>query len=56
VARELGAPADLRPPRPSRSRNRIHVDVWVPHDQAEARVAAAITAGGRLVTDEHAPE
>jgi hypothetical protein len=30
-------------PRPQR--NRIHIDVWVPHDQAEARVAAAITAG-----------
>jgi 4a-hydroxytetrahydrobiopterin dehydratase len=27
----------------------------VPHDQAEQRVAAAIAAGGRLVTDEHAP-
>jgi 4a-hydroxytetrahydrobiopterin dehydratase len=40
-------------PRPQR--NRIHVDVWVPHDQAEARVAAAIAAGGHLVTDQHAP-
>jgi 4a-hydroxytetrahydrobiopterin dehydratase len=40
-------------PRPQR--NRIHIDVWVPHDQAEARVAAAITAGGRLVTDNDAP-
>jgi 4a-hydroxytetrahydrobiopterin dehydratase len=40
-------------PRPQR--NRVHVDVFVPHDQAEARVAAAIEAGGRLVTDEHAP-
>jgi 4a-hydroxytetrahydrobiopterin dehydratase len=40
-------------PRPQR--NRIHVDVWVPHDQAKARVAAALAAGGRLVTDEHAP-
>jgi 4a-hydroxytetrahydrobiopterin dehydratase len=40
-------------PRPQR--NRIHIDVWVPHDQAEARVAATIAAGGRLVTDEHAP-
>jgi 4a-hydroxytetrahydrobiopterin dehydratase len=29
-------------PRPQR--NRVHIDVWVPHDQAEARVAAA---GGR---------
>ena len=36
-------------------RNRIHIDVWVPHDQAEARVAAAIAAGGRLVTDKYAP-
>jgi 4a-hydroxytetrahydrobiopterin dehydratase len=41
-------------PRPQR--NRIHVDVWVPHDQAEARVAAALAAGGRLVTDRHAPK
>jgi len=40
-------------PRPQR--NRIHVDVSVPHDQAEARVAAAIAAGGHLVSDEHAP-
>ena len=40
-------------PRPQR--NRIHFDVWVPHDQAEARVGAALAAGGRLVTDEHAP-
>ena len=27
----------------------------MPHDQAEARVAAAIAAGGRLVTDKYAP-
>lgn len=40
-------------PRPQR--NRIHVDVTVPHDQAEARVAAALAAGGRLVSDERAP-
>ena len=40
-------------PRPQR--NRIHIDVWVAHDQAEARVVAALAAGGRLVTDEHAP-
>lgn len=36
-------------------RNRIHVDVGVPHDQAEARVAAALAAGGRLVSDRFAP-
>ena len=40
-------------PRPQR--NRVHVDVSVPHDQAEDRVAAAIAAGGRLVSGEHAP-
>ena len=40
-------------PRPQR--NRIHIDVWVPHDQAQARIAAAIAAGGHPVTDQHAP-
>jgi 4a-hydroxytetrahydrobiopterin dehydratase len=40
-------------PRPQR--NRMHIDVSVPHDQAEARVAAAIAAGGHLVTDQYAP-
>jgi 4a-hydroxytetrahydrobiopterin dehydratase len=35
-------------------RNRVHVDVSVPHDVAEQRVAAAIDAGGTLVTDHHA--
>ena len=40
-------------PRPQR--NRIHIDVYVPHEQAEARVAAAIAAGGHLVSDENAP-
>lgn len=37
-------------------RNRIHIDLAVPHDQAEARVAAALAAGGRLVTDAYAPK
>jgi 4a-hydroxytetrahydrobiopterin dehydratase len=40
-------------PRPQR--NRIHVDVWVAQDQAETRVAAALAAGGHLVSDEFAP-
>jgi 4a-hydroxytetrahydrobiopterin dehydratase len=44
---------DMDAPRPQR--NRLHVDVFVPHDQAEARVAAALAACGRLVSDEHAP-
>jgi len=43
----------LDAPRPQR--NRVHVDVWVPHDQAGARVAAALAAGGRLVSDQYAP-
>ncbi len=34
-------------PRPQRSR--IHIDVIVPHDVADTRVAAALAAGGRLV-------
>ena len=33
----------------------IHVAVWVPFEQAEARVAAALAAGGRLVRDDFAP-
>ena len=36
-------------------RNRIHIDVGVPHDQAEARVAAALAAGGTLGSDKFAP-
>jgi 4a-hydroxytetrahydrobiopterin dehydratase len=36
-------------------RNRIHIDISVPHDQAEARVAAALAAGGQLVSDKFAP-
>jgi 4a-hydroxytetrahydrobiopterin dehydratase len=33
----------------------IHVAVWVPHEQGEARVAAALAAGGRMVRDDFAP-
>jgi 4a-hydroxytetrahydrobiopterin dehydratase len=40
-------------PRPQR--NRIHVDVSVPHDEAEARISAALAAGGRLASDAEAP-
>jgi 4a-hydroxytetrahydrobiopterin dehydratase len=39
-------------PRPQR--NRVHFDVTVPHDIAEERVAAAIAAGGTLVSDARA--
>ena len=36
---------------PRVQRNRLHVDVAVAHDEAEARVRAALAAGGRLVDD-----
>lgn len=39
---------------PRTQRNRIHFDISVPHDEAEARIAAALAAGGRLVSDEAA--
>ena len=44
----------LRPAKPGRGRT--HIDVSVPADQAEARVAAALEAGGRLVDETHAPQ
>lgn len=40
-------------PRPQR--NRMHLDVHVPHDVALDRVHAALEAGGRLVSDAAAP-
>jgi 4a-hydroxytetrahydrobiopterin dehydratase len=33
----------------------IHFAVWLPYEQAEARVAAALAAGGRMVRDDFAP-
>ena len=36
-------------------RNRIHFDLCVPHDEAERRIAAALAAGGRLLSDGRAP-
>jgi 4a-hydroxytetrahydrobiopterin dehydratase len=40
-------------PRPQR--NRIHLDVSVPHDEAPRRIGAALAAGGKLVSDTSAP-
>jgi 4a-hydroxytetrahydrobiopterin dehydratase len=40
-------------PRPQR--NRIHLDISVPHDEARPRIEAALAAGGTLVSDAHAP-
>jgi 4a-hydroxytetrahydrobiopterin dehydratase len=36
---------------PRTQRNRIHIDVTVPHDLAEERIAAAVAAGGRVIDD-----
>ena len=40
-------------PRPQR--NRIHVDVVVPHDEVDNRMQATLAAGGTLVYDAEAP-
>jgi 4a-hydroxytetrahydrobiopterin dehydratase len=39
---------------PRAERNRFHIDISVPHDVAEDRIEAALSAGGRLVTDRYA--
>ena len=36
-------------------RQRFHVDLWVPHDIAEERIAAGVAAGGRITYDKEAP-
>jgi 4a-hydroxytetrahydrobiopterin dehydratase len=40
---------------PRLQRNRIHIDLYLPEDQARARVDAAIAAGGRIVYEDRAP-
>lgn len=40
---------------PPAARGRVHLDVYVPVDRAEARIAATVEAGGRVVDDAHAP-
>jgi len=37
--------------RPRTQRNRLHLDLTVPHEEADARVQAALAAGGVLVSD-----
>jgi len=34
----------------------FHAAAGVPHDQVEARIAAALAAGGRVADDSNAPE
>ena len=40
---------------PRTGRNRFHIDIYLPHDQVQARIDAALAAGGRIVSDAHAP-
>jgi pterin-4a-carbinolamine dehydratase len=59
--RQLSVPLFFQPMSPDDTarraqRNRTHIDVFVPDDQVEARVAAALAAGGRVVYDTEAPE
>jgi len=52
-----GAPfwfEEMDEPRPEGG-GAIHVAIWVPYEQAEARIEAALAAGGRMVRDEFAP-
>jgi 4a-hydroxytetrahydrobiopterin dehydratase len=44
----------MNAPRPDGG-GAIHVAIWVPFEEAEARIAAALAAGGRMVRDEFAP-
>jgi len=53
--RGFGAPVWFQQmDEPRTQRNRFHLDVSVPHDQADARLEAALGAGGTLVSDERA--
>lgn len=45
---------ELNPEKPLR--HAMHIDVSVAREEAEARVAAALAAGGRIVDDSEAPE
>ena len=44
----------MHEPRPDGG-GAIHVAIFVPYEQAEARIAAALAAGGRMVRDTFAP-
>jgi 4a-hydroxytetrahydrobiopterin dehydratase len=55
--RDRGAPfwfEQMKQPRADGG-GAIHLAVWVAHEQAETRIAAALAAGGRMVRDEFAP-
>lgn len=44
----------MHEPRPDGG-GAIHVAIWVPYENAAARIEAALAAGGRMVRDEFAP-
>jgi hypothetical protein len=44
-------PMDASEDERRRQRNRTHIDLLVPDDQAQVRIDAALAAGGRIVTD-----
>jgi 4a-hydroxytetrahydrobiopterin dehydratase len=46
---------EMQEPRGDDGGGAIHVAVWLPLEQAEARVQAALAAGGHLVRDDRAP-
>ncbi|NYE35051.1 4a-hydroxytetrahydrobiopterin dehydratase [Nocardioides cavernae] len=53
---EPGEPSPDDPALPEQGHEqRWHFDVWVPEDEGERRVQAALAAGGRLVSDRAAP-
>ncbi|WP_210502601.1 4a-hydroxytetrahydrobiopterin dehydratase [Nocardioides xinjiangensis] len=53
---EPADPEDAGSPLPPDDHEqRWHLDVWVPHDEGERRLAAVLAAGGRLVSDAEAP-
>jgi 4a-hydroxytetrahydrobiopterin dehydratase len=53
-ARQLPAVWFQQMTEPRPQRNRIHLDITVAHDEAPARVQAALDAGGVLVSDDAA--
>ena len=59
--RQLAVPLFFQPMSPDDTerraqRNRTHLDIFVPDDQAETRITAALAAGGQVVYDAEAPE
>jgi 4a-hydroxytetrahydrobiopterin dehydratase len=46
---------EMKEARADRGGGNIHVAVWIPSEQAQARVDAALAAGGQVVRDNRAP-